>query len=302
MHELGIALLPGRDPRALTLVRSLRTFGGALAHTPVWMIAPADTNGLTVTHADDLAALDVQTITTPIDPAVLQFPFGAKVFAAAAAEETLRDQVARLAWLDPDTLFIQEPADLLIPDDAQIGYCPVHHRLIGPLYDQPLDPFWTLVYARCGAPEERAFPMRTVVGDEEIRPYVNAGALVVRPAAGLLRKWADQFAADYADPAFAAFYEQHALYRIFVHQAILSGVLLAALEPAAWYALPPTFNYPLHLYADDTPDRRPASINDLVTCRYEDVFAQPDWADTLPIHDPLKSWIAAEFTGGSDEQ
>lgn len=300
MHDLIMALMPGADARALVLVRSLRAFGGALADIPVWFLEPAEGGPVFADaapgSADELAALGVEVVPFDLDPEVRQFPLASKVFAAAAAETHAAGRAGRLAWLDPDTLFIQPPEAFLLPEDKQIAYCPVHHRLIGPHYDQPLDEFWSLIYARCGVPEGRAFPMQTIVDAATVYPYINAGSLVVHPEAGLLRRWMARFAAEYRDPAYLPFYEKHVFYRIFMHQAILAGMLLAALEPAQWIELPRTYNYPLHLYADHDPAQRPASINDLVTCRYEDVFSGEDWPAALPVHDPLAGWIRAQFS------
>ena len=85
-------------------------------------------------------------------------------------------------------------------------------------------------------------------------------------------------------------------YRIFIHQAILSALMLARLAPDQWHELARQFNYPLHLCADDTPERRPQSINDLVTCRYEQVFDDPGWQTRLPVREPLLSWLKQQFS------
>jgi hypothetical protein len=289
MHEVVFALMPDEAGRARVLVRSLRAFGGALADVPVWMMIPA---GQTVFGGLSREP-DVELVPFDSDPGARAFPFGEKVNAAAAAEQRAEGQAIRLVWLDADTLFIREPGALLIPADKRLGYCPVHHRLIGSLYDAPPDAFWSLMYEACGVPAERVFPMRTIIGAETIRPYINAGLMIVRPEAGLLRAWWARFAALYRDPRCEAFYQQHALYRIFVHQTILAAGMLAELAPGKMIELPRTFNYPLHLYADDP--HPPAALDDLITCRYESIFLEPGWAARFPISGRLSAWIAEQF-------
>lgn len=82
---------------------------------------------------------------------------------------------------------------------------------------------------------------------------------------------------------FEAPYRQDRRYVIFSHQAILSGILMASLPRNAMQELPPVYNYPLHLYAEDTTGRRPSALEELVTCRYE------GWADLASL--PLPSAV-----------
>lgn len=295
MDDLMMAFPLDDERRARVLVRSLRVFGGELAGCPVWaMIAPGQ-EPISDTAQAELADLGVRLVPFETDPDALAFSLAGKVYAAAAAEEEAAGHTRRLAWLDIDTLFIQEPSALLTSESVQLAYCPVHHRLIGSLYDAPLDDFWALVYERCEVPAERVFSMQTIVDEATIRSYINAGHLVVPPDLSLLAAWRAQFEALYRDPAFVAFYERHALYQVFVHQAILVGVLLARLDPAAMQELPRNYNYPLHLYDDHDAARRPAAINELVTCRYESVFDTAGWGERLPITGRLKTWLAEQF-------
>ena len=142
MHEVVFALLPDEAGRARVLVRSLRAFGGALANSPVWVMIPAGQNAPGGLSREP----DVELVPFESDLGARAFPFGEKVNAAAAAEQRAEGRTKRLVWLDADTLFIREPNALMIPADKRLGYCPVHHRLIGSLYDAPLDAFWSLMY------------------------------------------------------------------------------------------------------------------------------------------------------------
>jgi len=299
MKRLTLACLAAPGPlaaQAVLLADSIRTFGGALADSPVWVFVP-ESAPLEVAEADRLAALHVRVVPFLLADEVRAFPFAAKTAAAAAAEALAENQAEILAWLDTGSLVIQEPGDLLLPPDVALGYRPVDHRLVGSLYHQPLDDFWTLIYEDCGVPEDHVFPMVPSVEDKAIRPYFNAGMPVVRPARGLLRAWAERFLALYDQDRYRVFYEQQGLYRIFIHQAVLTGVILAALAPDEMLELPYRVNYPLHMHADYPPDRRPARLNDLVSLRYEEIFAGPDWPAVLPVDEPLLGWLKARVGG-----
>jgi hypothetical protein len=115
--------------------------------------------------------------------------------------------------------------------------------------------------------------------------------LIVRPEKGLLQAWYDRFFQVYQSPEFQEFYEQDGRYPIFAHQAILTGVLLSALAPDEMQELPPTYNYPLHLYEEDVTDCRPARLDEIVTCRHEGLAGALEVIDRIPAEASLKQWL-----------
>ena len=212
--------------------------------------------------------------------------------AAANIEKQSQNQTERLVFMDRDTILLQEPVEFSISDNKALGYRPVHHKLIGPAWDEPLDSFWQLVYEVCDVPDDNVFPMMTHTG-EQIRPYFNAGMFILRPERGLLAQWQDMFLNWYQQPQFKAYYEKDQLYAIFIHQAIFTGILLQNLKPEEMVELSPKINYPLHLHSEIPANQRPTTINELVTVRYESIFDDPGW-EKLPITKPLKSWLEAQ--------
>jgi hypothetical protein len=296
MHNLIFATLgvPGESELdSLLLAESLRSFGGALAVNPLWVLVPAQQESLSDDTQVKLAQLDASIISLDLDPDFFKFPFAAKVAAAAAIETQALDQTERLVYMDRDTIVLQEPPEFLISPEISLGYRPVHHQLIGSTWGSALDSFWRLIYQVCDVPEENLFPMLTHTG-EKIRPYFNAGIYIIRPENGLLNQWQEVFLKWYREPHFKAFYQQDQLYTIFIHQAIFTGVLLHHLKPGELLELSPRINYPLHLHDDIPLDQRPATIDELVTVRYEDIFDQPGWEAKFSISQPLKNWLLAQ--------
>ncbi len=279
---------------SLLLARSLRSFGGSLAAQPFWLLIPTDMEPLPASLAAKLAAVEAQQIPFPLTAEMARFPFAAKTLASGFAETRASAKTALLAWMDPDSLFVQEPAAMLLPEESCLGYRPVDHTLIGSPYDKPLDAFWSLMYARCRVTAGSLPPMRTSVDERWLRPYFNAGLLVVRPQSRLLRTWSETFTGLCTDPDFAPFYEQDALYRIFMHQAVLAGVALAQLAADQRLQLPYQINYPLHMHAGYPRARQVACLNDLVSCRYDTLKPQSNWEQVIPIHEPLLTWLAAQ--------
>ncbi len=285
--------IPGKSELdTLLMAESIRTFGGDLAANPIWVLVPAVLESLSAPTQEKLAQLKAKIIPFEVAAETLKFPFATKIVAAAFAEEQAKGQTERLAFMDGDTLVLQEPTEFLIANDKALGYRPVHHKLIGTAWDESLDSFWALVYQVCDVPDENLFPMMTHTG-EQIKPYFNAGMFIIRPERGLLIQWRDMFLKWYRQPELKTYYEKDQRYAIFIHQAIFTGVLLHNLKPDEMYELSPKINYPLHLHADIPANQRPSTINELITARYEDIFDKPGWQQ-LAIAEPLKNWLEVQ--------
>lgn len=308
-------------PEIMLLAYSLRSWGGDFNSNSVWAFTPVDNWKESFPppgvrdHLDSLGVCvvpfslrsTVQKI-SPVCPdalkdGVLDFPFVPKVLAAAEAELAVAGTDSLLVWMDSDTFFVREPSALNLQPRKLIGGCPVHHRLIGSPWGHPPDEFWQLIYQRCGVSTERLFSVQTVVEAERIWPYFNAGLLTVRPQAGLLQRWRDHLLRLWNDPAFTVFYNRNPLYRIFMHQAVLAGSLLAEVGKNKITNLSSTpsrgtqklspYNYPLNLHHKIPADRRAADLNDLVSIRYDSLDFLRDmkgW-ETMTSAPALQKWL-----------
>ena len=282
---------------AFLLAESIRTFVGSMAQAPIWFFMPDNGEKLSSKIETKLNNLNVELIPIKIPKDALQFPFSAEILASASAESKAIGQADFLVWLGNNTIVLQEPKHFVLPADKNLGFRPVHHTLVGSLYDKPLEPFWTLIYQSCQVPEDRIFPMTTHIDGNRIRPYFNAGLLITRPEKKLFQAWHDAFFNLYQKPDFQKFYQLDNRYVIFIHQAILSGVILSNFETKEIQELPATYNYPVHLYADDITDNRPSSFDELTTLRHEGFYTDPDWMKKMPASDSLKQWLAQRLDG-----
>jgi hypothetical protein len=279
------------ETNSLLLAESVRAFAGSLSRCPIWCFTPELEEPLSEAFIERLQPLGVALIPFEIDREVLRFPFTGEAHAASLAESKALGRADILAWLNPNSVVLQEPRDFLLGDDKTLGYRPVHHTLVGSRFDEPLDPFWKLMYGYCGVPEDRVFPMKTHVDDTVIRPYFNAGFIVTRPEKGLLRTWRDTYLEVYWEPPLQELYRKDGRYRIFVHQAVLSGVIMATQETEEIQELPPVYNYPIHLHSEDVTEHRPSSLEELVTIRHEGFYENPGWMREMPAGEPLKLWF-----------
>jgi hypothetical protein len=292
----------GEDEReSLILARSIRKFAGVYSSNPIWVMLPNGQLGQEIEYA--LQNQDARLLSFEIDSDILEFPFAGKVLAAAAAEELAVGLTATLVWMDSDTIMLNEPDELRLIKGKCLAYRPVMLKLLGSQYDLPIDAFWELVYRYCSTPVNRMFPMRTVVDEVEIRPYFNAGLLSVNPDKGLLRAWKTNFLRLYSLSEFKKFYQEHVLYRIFIHQAILAGTALSWLDPSEFYELSSDYNFAIHLIERLPVASRPGRLNDLVTCRYDayECLENPAWRNHIRVDDPLLGWLDSQLSQSIDQ-
>jgi len=282
----------GEDEReSLLMAHSLRMFGGELANQPLWLMMPQKLEQVSESTRQALRKLDVQINRFEVPEEALGFPFGGKVYAAAAAESLASYQADVLIWMDSDTIFAGEPAEFVLRGNVNLGYRPVMLKNISSLYDEPVNAFWSFIYERCGTPVKKIPPMTTTVDTVRIRPQFNAGILSVRPQKRLLQAWRDNFERLYQQPELAPYYQEHILYRIFVHQSILAATILTMLNKDETRDLGSRVNIPMFLEA------APDIAREAVTLRYDEFkfFENPGWEEKVALKEPLKKWLKAQI-------
>lgn len=280
------------ETNAVLLAASIREYAGSLAHAPICFFVPEYGEQLTMATRNKLDSLNVRLVPLELDKEVLRFPLAHYPLIAAAAESLAKDTTNFLVWLGTNTIVLQEPAAFILPNDKNLGYRPVHHTNVGSPYNTPLDSYWTLVYEYCNVPEDRIFPMKTHVEGATIRPYFNAGFLITRPEKGLFKTWRNTFLAIYRENSLQELYQNDERYAIFIHQAVLSGIILRMFTLDEMYELPHKYNYPLHLHAEDITDHRPLTLEECITVRHEGFYRDSSWAEKVPAREPLKQWLA----------
>ena len=280
----------GDERESLLLARSLRTFGRKLANDPLWLMVPKSLEYVSKATSQALKGLGVQLNRFEVPEEALGFPFGGKVYAAAAAETLASDKADVLVWMDSDTVFTGEPVELVLKENVSLGYRPVMLKNISSLYDEPLNAFWDFIYRGCGMFVKNSFPMVTTVDAVRIRPQFNAGILSVRPKVGLLQAWRNNFERLYQQSNLVPFYQENVLHRIFVHQSILAATLLSRLEDDEMQDLGVRINYPVFL------EGATELVCDAVTIRYDEFkfFEQPGWEKKVLLKDDVKNWLLAQ--------
>jgi hypothetical protein len=289
--------------RALALVRSLRELGGAHSDAMFVVAVPDAPEWWDADAARMLARSEANILRFELSRADRSIFFGPQARAAAAIESLVEGSCDVLAYMVADTLVLRDPAALEMPDGVDVLYRPVHVANIGSPSDQPLDEFWSAVYRHCGVRQEPGWTVLTCVEGISLRPYLNSGSLVLRPQMGVFREWVTSLEALVETSKLASFIAADRRYHVFAHQALLSAVVTARFSADRAVALPESVNYPRHLHDRYPADRRPTTLDELTTCRYEYPFEVCRWTELLPPGEGIGDWLVrlqAEVRGLTD--
>jgi hypothetical protein len=267
---------------ARIVVDSLRAFGGPLRDCPVWAFilrtrdVPRTLPGLE----------GVQCFPLAVERDCPPYPLAEKVYACARAEEMAGPEIHSLVWLSLDCLIVRPPILFDLGPACDAAFRPVHHRNVGSPAGERPDEFWQGIYQAVGI-EDVPYTVESFVDGQTLRPYFNTHCFAFNPAAGLCRAWWAQFKSLATDPAFQSGPCHDEAHQIFLHQAVLSALVPRLLAWERVRALPPEYNYPLHLLDEMSPELRVPVLNSLVNAVYEDKFP---WGK-IEVREPLDSWL-----------
>jgi hypothetical protein len=135
--------------------------------------------------------------------------------------------------------------------------------------------------------------MVTPADGDTLKPYINAGCMIVRPERGLLAKWADCWTTLYPDSLLTEMCKTDVKKRIFIHQVALAGAILTHLERDEMLELSPRVNYPIFFEQMFGAKRVFDDITDVVTFRHESYFRKPapDWQKRIKGPADRIAWI-----------
>ena len=276
-----------QEPGVRLAIESLRTFGGPLRSSPVWVFTGKEPGNTSLGKLDR-----VQVIPLESGPATPHYWFATKVLACARAEETAADDTRSLVWLSPGCLIVQPPELFVLDSAHDAAFRPVHIKNVGSLASEPLDEYWSAVYAAVGI-KESTTTVESQVDSQQLRPYYNTHCFSIDPAKGLMRAWWDVFKGLVEDQAFQSGPCADELHRVFLHQAVLSALITKSLGPERIRILPQAYGYPLHFHGKIPQPQRVRVMNELVCPAYE----EPADLGALPSEEPLKSWLTNHAAG-----
>jgi len=280
----------------LTLCESIRTFAGSFSKAPITVYFPESLTKLKEKYKDKFSALNVDLKSFKAPKEAFKYDLGTKPFIAARAEKDALQKADILAYLDPNIIILKEPRDFILKTGKHLGYRPVMHRNIGSLYSEKPDAFWSRLYKVLNVSESTLFPMEAIADKNILRPYFNAGLLIVRPEKGIMGKWAEHFQISYEDEEIAKICKE-GLHNIFLHQAALVGAILNHVKQEEMELFPFAYNYPLFFELFYDSKLKFDSIEDIISLKCE-IFKKQlpaDWDKRLKGSPEVIEWIKKHF-------
>lgn len=282
---------------ARVMIESIRTFGGDYKDVPVWLYVTEQLQKETTETLLKFDSLDVDIKTCQAPEEALWFSLANVVFMAAQFETDAESQAAVIALLGSDTVVLQALDEFVLPKGISLGYRPVFHKNINPLFSEPLGEYWTRAYEIMGIQKFSVFPMVTPADGDTIRPYFQAGCLVARPEKGIFRKWKEQFTSLYSDSLIRKMSEQENKLKIFTFQVALTGAILNNLKRVEMMQLSDRINYPIFFREMFGAKRDFHDITNATTIRYEFFFNDPPdgWDKQLTGPADRIAWLKEHF-------
>lgn len=174
------------EPQALSLAESIRLFGGDQDKLVLRAYSPRPGHHPTTETIRKLQAMDVEWIDEPLNTQLNHYPIANKLFALQHAERTAR--TGHVCFLDSDKFVFGPISPSLLSPGSNIGLRPVNRKgpgSTGP--DDPNDPYWQRLIEQYGL--DPMMRVETVVDGEAIRPYFNAGFVLVAAGSGFGDRW-----------------------------------------------------------------------------------------------------------------
>lgn len=278
---------------AALFIRSILKFGGTMKDTPIYVIN------------DALAKLDLDPVKLPgvsifdmeIQPEHRAFPFSRKVHACATAEKLLDGKVATMLYFDTEMLAFSSFAMLQLQKGYDLSLRPVMLlNTVGQSPESPIDGFWQAIYDDAGVDSTNIPTIRAYVDEKDIRFYINCEAMTLRPELGICRTWQKMFVKRLQDPQFMQTYCNDQLHAIFLHQAVLSAVLLTKVSQEKIQWIPDKTIYSVLLHDRLPKEKQVATLNSVPIAGYDLQFAHdPALITKVPTEEPYRSWVIDTF-------
>ena len=258
MASIGFLIRVARgklEAQSVLLAESVRAWGGTLAGASLYAFTSPEDSPSEETM-ERLSAHDVSHVELRLDSPYREPPVLNKVFVSAWAERELEHEV--LAFVDSDTVFLDEPRELTL-DGWLAATKPVgNSRTAGSTGPgDPNEPYWQRVYELLGV---RSWPFVTTTVDRaRIRAYWNTGLIAARRSAGLFQAW---------EEALVRLFEAGCVFKkpVLMEQLAWAGVIADIHDRVR--ILPEEYNYPLPKRTLLPPGVRDLELDELVHVHY----------------------------------
>jgi hypothetical protein len=277
------------EQQGILFARSLRRFGGRFAGCAVHAYAPREGRN---PSPETTAALEEERVVVHTE--VLNgehdfYPFANKIYAMAAAERELPEEI--VVFTDSDTVFVNQPDALDLAEGVDVAVAPAFHvnrASRGPGHE--MEPYWDRVWEMAGAPKEPPY-VETTERQKRIRCYFNAGLLAARSSSGYCSEWLELWRRLLEEEHFPKG-------RMMVTDQVAISAAVAR-RPDRFVALGREYNYNLHRRPFYTAGMDTVDLSQLVHVHYHQWFNRRNvLRDLRPPFDPETEqyeWLDGEL-------
>lgn len=255
------------EPMSVTLVRSLRKFGGAFKDAPVLSYQPRPGYEITAETLQTLEKLEVKHITESLNKRYVRYPQGNKPPVCAHAERTATTEF--IVFLDSDVVVLNEPNGLRLPVARNIGLRPADK--VGVATSGSSDAnyaYWQSMYHLLDIDKSSVERVTTTIDQQSIHAYYNSGVMSVRRSAGIFDRWNHNFERVME----ARLKPQQGIFH--TDQTTLAATLAQQRIPVE--VLPATYNYPFHLQEEIPVELRITTLQEATLLHYHKALHEED--------------------------
>jgi len=242
---------------------------------------------------NSLKGNNVELLKLEIERSLLDYPLAVKAFAASQVEKLVKMDVQSLVWLDPGVIVLNSLESLDLKGAFDVALRPV--SLVNNIGLAPgVEPndYWAPIYKVNKLNYKAVQTIETVVDGVKIQPYYNCEVYSVNPKLGLCRDWAAQLTTLLKDDIYQKNCCTTFRQRLFLHQAVLSGIVASRIKDSRIKPIPITCSYPFNQHDQLPESKKVSSINELSAVIFDYAWSRiPTWMNKITIAEPLKSWL-----------
>lgn len=276
------------------LIKSIRKFGGEYANCPVYIVLPDNVKF----PYDSLKSKDVSLLKIKVDKKTEKYPFSFKAFAAAKVEEKAGKNHDTLIWFDPGVIVLGRLNDLdleKVNASAVLRTVSLNNK-IGLTRKDALNEYWGRIYKETGLKFEDIPYLKTIVDKVEAKAYINCQVYSINPKLGLLKKWADLLNKLINDKEYQSKACSGLWQKVFLHQAVFSGIVISEIPMDKIHKMPLKSNYPVSHHKEMDKSKKVNRLNDVNVAVFDERWVRdPDWMDIITIDEPLKKWLSEAY-------
>jgi len=284
----------GEQERSVrAMIRSIRANAGEYRNCKVYVVLaqPDEASG------NLLAGDNVELLSVEADSIFLDYPLAIKAFAASYVEQEVREKIRTLVWLDPGVIVLNSPESLDLKGKYDVSVRPV--SLVNNIGLQPgVEPndYWSPIYKANRLDYRTVRTIETIVDAVQIQPYYNCEVYSINPRLGLCKEWAAQLEDLLRDESYQTNTCTTPQRRLFLHQAILSGIIASRIKADRIKALPLTSGYPFNQHDRLAEEKKVSSLNEVSVVIFDYAWSSiTAWMDMIRIDEPLRSWLLGTY-------